>query len=69
MDVTSAWDTNVMGKLVYMYRGKMMGENILVKQTNIKSPKSPHQNYPPIYINIHRVNVSSLKVDPKHSSV
>ena len=68
MDVTSAWGTNVMSKLVYMYRGKMMGENI--GEMNIKSPKSPNQNNcPPIYINIHRVNVSSLKVDPKRSSV
>ena len=46
MDVTSAWDTNVMGKLVYMSRGKMMEENI--GEMNIKSPKSPHQNYPSI---------------------
>ena len=66
MDVTSAWGTNVMGKLVYMYRGKMMGENI--GEMNIKSPKFP----PPklsAYINIHHVNVSSLKVDPKCSLV
>ena len=41
MDVTSAWGTNVMRKLVYMYRGKMMGENI--------GEINP-QNYPPTSI-------------------
>ena len=48
MDVTSAWDTNVTSKLVYMSRGKKMEENI--GEMNIKSPKSPHQNYPPTTI-------------------
>ena len=39
MDVTSAWGTNVTGKLVYMSRGKKMEENN--GEMNIKSPKSP----------------------------
>ena len=39
MDVTSAWGTNVTSQLVYMSRGKMMGENI--GQVNIKSHCPP----------------------------
>ena len=64
MDVTSAWGTNVMSKLVYMYRGKMMGENI--GEMNIKSPKvSLSKIFASIFMDLKSVNVSSLNVDPK----
>ena len=68
MDVTSAWGTNVTSKLVYMYRGKMMGGNI--GEMNIKSPKVSLpkffiKTFASIFMDLKSVNVSSLNVDPK----
>ena len=57
MDVTSAWGTNVMSKLVYMYRGKMMGENI--GEMNIKSPKVSLSKF---LIKNFCINIYGLKV-------
>ena len=60
--------TNVTSKLVYMYRGKIMGENIgemNIKSPKVSLPKFSSINFALIFMELKSVNVSSLNVDPK----